>query len=180
MEIICVNTGDKFDEWYVQNLIHMLRNEQVDSFHTIRSTELGGVYDKLQMFRDFTKGQYLYFDLDVVIQGSVTQYLRKELTVLNSWWRPTFHTPLNSSIISWYGDRSDVYHKFVESEDLNLLKYNKGIDEYLWKEINPSTYEKESSSYLWNGWTDTSVVLFNQSHKTMREDGPWSKFTLSE
>lgn len=178
MEIICVCTGNKFDEWYVDNLKHMLRNQPHEKFHVIRKLELGGVYDKLQMFRDFTQGQYLYFDLDVVIQGDVSEFVREDFTVLDAWWRPTFHTPLNSSVISWAGNRSDIYDKFMENEDINFLKYNKGIDEFFWREIHPQTYDKAASSYDWTGWTDTNVVLFNQSHHTMREKGPWSKFTL--
>ena len=66
-----VCTGDKFDEWYVDNLLYMVEkhgNLKYDKCHVIRDGE-GNVYDKLQMFRDFTDDvNYLYFDLDVVIK----------------------------------------------------------------------------------------------------------------
>ena len=46
-------------------------NLKYDKCHVIRDGE-GSVYDKLQMFRDFTDDvNYLYFDLDVVIKGDV-------------------------------------------------------------------------------------------------------------
>ena len=56
VELILVRTGDKFDEWYVDNLLYMVEkhgNLKYDKCHVIRDGE-GSVYDKLQMFRDFT------------------------------------------------------------------------------------------------------------------------------
>ena len=102
VELILVCTGDKFDEWYVENLLHMIEKNgklKYDKCHIIRDGE-GNVYDKLQMFRDFTDDvNYLYFDLDVVIKGDVNHLVRDDFTLLFAWWRDRLHTPLNSSII---------------------------------------------------------------------------------
>ena len=78
VELILVNTGEKFNEWYVDNLLYMVENHgklKYDKCHVIRDGE-GNVYDKLQMFRDFTDDvNYLYFDLDVVIKVTLIKIL---------------------------------------------------------------------------------------------------------
>ena len=102
MRIICVNTGTKFESWYVDNLKHMIdkfSNLKYDKFEVITKVVYGGVYDKLQMFDLFKDGQNLYFDLDVVITGDCNKFLKKEFTLCRAWWRKPFHTPLNSSIM---------------------------------------------------------------------------------
>ena len=53
MRIICVNTGNKFSEWYVKNLKHMIDTYsglKYDSFEVIRNNKFEGVFNKLQMF----------------------------------------------------------------------------------------------------------------------------------
>lgn len=181
MELILVNTGTKFDEWYVDNIRHMLDRVNCRyNLNVIRTEEFGGVYDKLQMFRDFTGNkQYIYFDLDVVIRSPIENLLRDKLTVLRAWWRDELHTPLNSSIMSWSGDYSYIYNKFKDNEDLNLLKYNRGIDEYLYKECTVETYPAVCTSHKYHGWKDFPVILFNQEYEKMKDDGPWSKYLLS-
>jgi hypothetical protein len=181
MEIILVNTGDKFSEWYVENMKHMLDQTgcKYNKIHVIRDVEFGGVYDKLQMFRDFTENtQYLYFDLDIVIRKPIDFLLRHKLTVLRAWWRDSMHTPLNSSIMSWVGDNSYIYKNFKNNEDINLLKYNKGIDEYLFKECDIDTYNAVCTSHKYHGWKDFPVIIFNQEFEKMKEEGPWSRYTL--
>ena len=115
VELILVNTGEKFNEWYVDNLLYMVENHgklKYDKCHVIRDGE-GNVYDKLQMFRDFTDDvNYLYFDLDVVIKGDVNHLVRDDFSLLFAWWRDRLHTPLNSSIMSWRGDHSVYYDDF--------------------------------------------------------------------
>ena len=71
MRIICVNTGYKFSEWYVQNLKHMIDTYsglKYSSFEVIRDNNYEGVFNKLQMFDYFKEGENLYFDLDIVIK----------------------------------------------------------------------------------------------------------------
>ncbi len=72
MRIICVNTGEKYNQWYTDNLKYMIDNcsgLQYDSFEIINWEIYGGVYDKLQMFDRFKDGQNIYFDLDILIKG---------------------------------------------------------------------------------------------------------------
>ena len=80
LRIICVNTGAKFENWYVDNLKHMIDNYsnlQYDSFEVVNNLKFGGVYDKLQMFKLFRDGQNLYFDLDVIITGDCNKFVKK-------------------------------------------------------------------------------------------------------
>ena len=50
--IICVNTGDKFSDWYVDNLKYMIdvwSGLGYDSFEIISEEKHNGVFNKLQM-----------------------------------------------------------------------------------------------------------------------------------
>ena len=38
--------------------------------------------------------------------------------------------------MSWRGDHSVYYDDFYEDEDYSLIKYWRGIDEYLYKDIS--------------------------------------------
>ena len=73
MRIICVNTGNKFSEWYVKNLKHMIDTYsglKYHSFEVIRENKFEGVFNKLQMFNNYKDGENLYFDLDIVIKDT--------------------------------------------------------------------------------------------------------------
>tara|TARA_B100001939_G_scaffold259113_1_gene226059 strand:- start:200 stop:754 length:555 start_codon:yes stop_codon:yes gene_type:complete len=181
--IILVCTGTKYDEWYVNNIIHMIKNYGnliYDEIQIIRKGE-GNVYDKLQMFRDFTEERYyLYFDLDVVIKGDINHLIRKEFTTLFAWWRPELHTPINSSIMSWSGDNSYIYYDFHEDENYSRVKYWRGIDEYIYKETYCQLYEKVCWSCAYDAKElDYPVCLFNHG-KDMKKIEWTQKYLLSE
>lgn len=191
MRIICVCTGSKYNQWHVDNLQHMIDNYsniKYDSFEVIRDNPYKGVFNKLLMFEKFTDGNNLYFDLDILIKGPVGNLYRKDLTLLHAWWRDVWHTPLNSSIISWQGDNSYIFKHFSENEDEYMREYaglsergdiyKKGMDEYLYKEI--PTYEtygriccsiKNLEIPFGVEPEDFNIWLFNQRHFYMTEDG---------
>lgn len=185
VEVILVCTGKYADEedWWVENIRHMLENVNLfyDKINVIRDEVYGGVYDKLRMFELYKdrNTQYIYFDLDLVISGSIHHLLRKELTVLHAWWRDKLHTPLNSSIVSWQGDYSYIHDLFAEDPEYYMLKYNKGIDEYLYKEyFKIEKYEPVCCSFPYGGFnTIWPVCLFNQNADMMRKSGAWKFYT---
>ena len=188
MRIIAVNTGVKFGEWYVDNLKHMIDNYsglKYDSFEVIREEKYEGVFNKLQMFDKFRDGQNLYFDLDLVIKGPVPDLLRSDFTLLHAWWRAPEHTPLNSSIISWYGDQSHIYDKFMEDPEYYMFKYCRGIDQFLYENIEYNTYDKVCYSIRGKEYdkedTDYNICLFNQRKILMEDgwDGWWKKYFIS-
>ena len=81
MRIICVNTGDKFGQWYVDNLKYMIDKYsglEYDSFEVIEEEKHKGVFNKLQMFDKFRDGENLYFDLDICIYDKVPNLIRKD------------------------------------------------------------------------------------------------------
>ena len=178
MRIICCRFGTKFTDWHVNNLKHMIDNYSglsYDSFEVIENDIYGNWYNKLQMYDKFRDGENLYFDLDVVIHDKLPNLIRKNFTLLNDvWWREAAHTPLNSSIVSWTGDVSHIWDKFKSNEKEYLEKYNKGSDEFYFKEIEYETYGKVCPSikdYLYEK-PNYSIVTLGQMHHLMEEG--WS------
>ena len=174
MRIICVNTGNKFGQWYVDNLKHMIDNYsglKYDSFEVIEEEKYKGVFNKLQMFDKFRDGENLYFDLDICIYNKVPNLIRKDLTVLHAWWRDRAHTSFNSSIISWTGDQSHIYNTFKKDVNMWQEKYNKGIDQMLEENFEVANYDKICYSIKGNEYNkkddNYSIMLFNQSQYLM-------------
>ena len=184
LRIICVNTGTKFENWYVDNLKHMIDTYsclQYDKFHVItedRYDDHRGVFNKLLMFEKFTKNQYLYFDLDMVIKGDCNRFISNSLHVCHAWWRDAWHTPLNSSIISWKGDVSYIHKKFAEDPNYNMVKHWRGVDKYLYENFQPKRYYYGFCSYqtITEERPEYPVVLFNQRYEYLKTKGWWNKF----
>ena len=67
MRIICCKFGNKFNQWHVDNLKHMIDNYsglKYDSFEVIEDDLYGNWFNKFQMYDRFRDGENLYFDLD--------------------------------------------------------------------------------------------------------------------
>ena len=125
MRIICCRFGDKFTNWHVRNLKHMIDTYsglKYDEFVVVSSDLYGNWYNKLQMYDIYRDGENLYFDLDVIIYDKLgTQIIRKDFTLLDdTWWREPAHTPLNSSVVSWTGDVSHIWKKFKSNDEYYL------------------------------------------------------------
>ena len=189
MRIICCRFGTKFTDWHVKNLKHMIDNYSglsYDSFEVIENDIYGNWYNKLQMYDKFRDGENLYFDLDVIIYDKLPNLIRKEFTLLDdSWWREPAHTPLNSSIVSWTGDKSWIWDKFKSNDKEYLKTYNKGSDEFYYKQIVYETYDKISPSiknYIYEKPKDYSIVTLGQMHHILEEgwNGWWSNYLLSQ
>ena len=184
MRLICVNTGDKFGQWYVDNLKHMIDTYSgltYDEFVCITDEKHKGVFNKLQMFDRYRDGENLYFDLDICIYNKVPNLIRKDLTVLYAWWREKFHTSLNSSIISWTGDQSHIYDTFKKDPIMWQEKYTKGMDQMLDENFKVNTYEKVCYSVQEKDYEPKdekySIVLFNQRQFYMEEG--WTSWWTS-
>ena len=125
LRVICVCTGNKFSEWYVNNLKYQIDTYsklKYDEFVVIRDDEYGGVYNKLLMFDKYRNGQNIYFDLDVLIKGDCNIFLKKEFTLCWAHWRDEYHTRINSSIVSWYGDVSHIHDFFNANPEYYMLR----------------------------------------------------------
>lgn len=189
MRVICVCTGEKYTDWHVQNLKNMLDKYsglEYNEYVVLTKDKYNGVFNKLLMFDEFRDGENLYFDLDLVIYNKIPNLIRQNVTVLHAWWREAEHTPYNSSIISWTGDQSHIYKTFLKQEDYYLTKYNRGIDEFLYKEIGVDTYEPVCYSIQDKEYDkkdeNYSICLFNQRQHLMEEGwtGWWNDYFIEK
>lgn len=179
MVILYVCTGTKYSQWWVDNLRYMLRNHIGIKFAGVTKGE-GSVFDKLKLFKYFKTDDYIYFDLDVVIRKNILHLFRKKFTLLKAWWRHQYHTPLNSSIMSWHGDHSHIYIKFKQNEDYYRLKYHQGIDEYIYHEVPYNVYNKVCWSWQYDQRElHYSTCLFNQNHTNILNSSWTHKYLLS-
>ena len=189
MRIICCKFGDKFTDWHVDNLKHMIDTYsglEYDSFEVIEDNPYNNVFNKLQMYSKFKDGQNLYFDLDVVIFNKLPNLARRYFTLLDdTWWREPAHTPLNSSIVSWEGDVSYIWNTFKFYEEENLEYYKRGSDEFYFEEINYyDTYEPVCPSikdYIYKKPKDYSICTLGQMHHLMEKgwSGWYSDYFIS-
>ena len=188
MRIICCRFGKKFTDWHVKNLKHMIDNYSglsYDSFEVIENDLYGNWYNKLQMYDKFRDGENLYFDLDMIIYNKLPNLIRNDFTLLNdTWWRESAHTPLNSSIVSWTGDVSHIWNKFKSNEQHYLNIYNKGSDEFYFKEIEYNTYDNICPSikdYVYKKPENFSIVTLGQMHHVLEKGwtGWWSNYLIN-
>ena len=184
MRVICVRTGDKFDTWYEENLKYMIdtySNLNYSSFEIIRDDVYEGVYNKLLMFDRYRDGQNIYFDLDVLIKGDCNNFIRKDFTLCHAWWREEYHTRVNSSIMSWYGDQSHIFREFDKDPEYHMMKYSKGIDQIIYENISYKVYGCIDSYCSYQTVTDEKdyrVYLFNQNHQAMKLPGWHQQYQL--
>ena len=186
MRIICCRFGDKFTNWHVRNLKHMIDTYsglKYDEFVVVSSDLYGNWYNKLQMYDIYRDGENLYFDLYVIIYDKLgTQIIRKDFTLLDdTWWREPAHTPLNSSVVSWTGDVSHIWKKFKSNDEYYLKKYNKGSDEFYYKEIKYKTYNKICPKFnMERPDLNYSMCTLGQLHHIMEEGwtGWWSPYFI--
>ena len=188
MRIICCRFGDKFTQWHVDNLKHMIDTYsgiKYDKFEVIEKDLYGNWYNKLQMYDMFRDGENLYFDLDVCIFDKLRPLVRKHFTLLDdSWWREIAHTPLNSSIVSWTGDVSYIWDKFKSNDEYYLKRYDKGSDEFYYHEIKYYTYGRHFCSsiknHIHNKPTKENMITFGQMQHLMEKgwSGWWSNYFL--
>lgn len=188
LRVIAVRTGTKYNQWYEDNLKHMIDKYSgldYDEFVVIRDDiydDETGVFNKLQMFDRFKDGQNIYFDLDMLIKGDCNHFLKKDFTVLHAHWREAYHTPLNSSIISWKGDASYVTKPFHNSDkEILFTKYYRGMDQYIYENVKHDTY-KETDGYVSfqtvTEETDAPVYLFNQRYKELANKDWYTKYQI--
>jgi hypothetical protein len=188
LRVICVNTGDKYSDWHTDNLKHMVDkysglvyNEFVIIQDDVYDDERG-VFNKLQMFERYTDGQNIYFDLDVLIKGDCNHFLKNPFTLCHAWWRDAYHTPLNSSIVSWKGDVSHIFNLFIEDPEFYMFKYRRGIDQFIYENIEHETYSQSDRYCSYQTVTDEedyAVYLFNQNYERMGDDLWFKKYFLS-
>jgi len=82
--IICCRFGDKFTQWHVDNLKHMIDTYsriEYDEFVVIEEDLYGNWYNKFQMYDKYRDGENLYFDLDIIIYGRLRNMFKQNFTL---------------------------------------------------------------------------------------------------
>ena len=114
---------------------------------------------KLTLFQQSTNEVNIFFDLDNVIQKDITHlkdYAEEDkLMLIKAYWKPWlegveakvdkgFDMNLNSSVLIWKGDLTEIWNMFIEDPELYLFKY-RGIDSYI------NFHHNEKLNYLPRG-----------------------------
>ena len=160
MDVVCLKYGDKFNSFHVNRLYKMVkRNLQCDFKFICYTEDTNGIdrdivvqplpdylletwWWKLTLFENPTKVPTIFLDLDVVIQNDITHFknycIDDMLCLVKAYWKPymskkveEFDVDINSSIMIWNGDCTDIWNKFAYNMDYYMIKY-KGIDRYLY------------------------------------------------
>ena len=100
---------------------------------------------KLTLFEKPANKPTMFLDLDIVIQNNITYYKDyckdNEICTVKAYWKPHardlppippgYNMDLNSSVIVWKGDLTQVWKEFYDQADYFMCKYQ-GIDSYLY------------------------------------------------
>ena len=154
INVYCVNVGDKYSSEYVYKLKSAVERhlgfkhrfycitDKTELYpFAIQSDDLPGYWNKLSIFKH--KGRCLYFDLDVIIHGSINDLITDHVfRQINPVWknpskakyikdRPDLGTSFtNSSVMAW-SDETEIYEKFMKDPEYYIFKYH-GDDRFLY------------------------------------------------
>ena len=159
---------------------------------------------KLTLFKEVADKPTMFLDLDVVIQNDITHYKNyvedNKICTIKAYWKPhAFDLPpippgynmdLNSSVIVWKGDFTEIWNEFYNQADYLMCKYQ-GIDSYLYfhhknklnffprGEIYSRLHGMDENRMYWNGprvplFYDSkyNICIFNK-WKMDRRLGKW-------
>lgn len=176
MNVVCVKWGNKFDSFHVNRLYKMVKRNLRCDFNFICYTEdANGIdrnviiqplpdYDlekwwwKLTLFEYPTRTLTMFLDLDVVIQNDITHFkdycVDDMLCLVKAYWKPymsiveeEFDVDINSSIMIWNGDCTDIWKSFYNDYEHYIWKYA-GIDRYLYyNQSDKLLYLPEGEAY---------------------------------
>lgn len=189
LRVICVRTGTKYNQWYEDNLKYMIDEYsglEYDEFVCIKDDvydDVRGVFNKTLMFDRYKdpNEQNIFFDLDMLIKGDCNHFLREDFTLLHAHWRLPYHTPLNSSVMSWKGDASHVTETLHADPEYILFKYNRGMDQYIYENVKYNTYTVDDGYVSFQTEleeTDAPVYLFNQRYQELVKEDWYTKYQL--
>ncbi len=142
--MVCKNFKDDFNFiCYTENKAQINSNVEVRPLNL--NYDLEKWWWKLTLFENLAKTSTMFLDLDVVIQNDITHFKNycdnNKIRIIKARWKPfaknskpeppIYDMDLNSSILIWKGDLTNVWKSFYEDSDYYTFKYN-GIDAYLY------------------------------------------------
>jgi hypothetical protein len=191
VKVFCVNVGDKYPAEYVYKLKSAVKKHlliphtfqvytdkpDLYDFSIKAKYDLDSWWNKLLVFENV--GTCLYFDLDVIIHGSIDSLvpsIKDKFLMVNPTWknpskakilpdRPDLGTAYaNSSVMGW-SDSRNVLNHFLEDPEWYMFKYG-GDDRYLHHEHDYDTFNDGIVySYRTNKFKKSekhSIALFHQ------------------
>jgi len=136
---------------------------------------------KLTLFENITEKPSMFLDLDIVIQNDITHFKNychnDKICAIKAWWKPHvrdakptppgYNMDLNSSILIWKGDLTNVWKEFYDESDYLMLKYN-GIDSYLY------FHQQDKLHFLSRGEVYSRLYGINETnyHRAGSSDEP--------
>jgi len=147
LTVFCVYWGDKYDKAYVYALKEAVEKNlstphdfvciTTDSFPGIQTRKphvpYSGWWQKIGLFAPrIATGPSLYFDLDVVITGSLdylVPFTQHQFSSPSNWAQ-SGHGGIQSSVMAWEGNWHEPYETFDYPVDSERLW---GDQEYLWE-----------------------------------------------
>jgi hypothetical protein len=145
LDVLCVlKSGGDYDADWVRKLQDSVkRNLNVrHRFRCLSDVEVPceriplkhnwpGWWSKIELFRpDVVEGPTIYFDLDVVITGSLDEMscIPCDFAMLRNFW--TEDDMVNSSVMWFSGDNvpTGIYSKFAKQADAYITHYNRHAD----------------------------------------------------
>ena len=197
--VVCVNWGTKYSEDYTHRLYNMVKRntdrvfnfyvltDQVDRYNkyshyiTIElNTDEVGWWNKLQMYNKgvLPDGEFLYFDLDVVIVDNIDWLLEydgmfmgiEDLGAVNEH-QPELKGRLQSGVMAWdYRLNSHLWNRFTSSGESQRYR---GDGEYLnhivpkyQRDFIQKRYKGKLKSYKYQVYSegitdDLSIICFH-------------------
>lgn len=139
-------------------------------------------WNKMYLFNIDSANKKIFFDLDVIIQGSIEPILELDCSTpkfIYSHWKTEFDdrdTLINSSIILWQ-DAKYIWDYWYQDLDRYMCIY-KGIDRFIWNEgIKHETLPNEASYSYWKEGArynpDKIVAVFNHEPKQDKVKESW-------
>ena len=197
--MVCKNFHDDFNF-----ICHTENANGIDRNITIQPLpdyDLENWWWKLTLFQYSTKTPTMFLDLDVVIQNDITHFKDyakiNKLRMIKAYWKPwlenakpdikrQFDMNLNSSVLVWTGDLTEIWVQFIKDPDFYMLKY-KGIDSYLCfdhthklnffprEEIYSRAYGIDENDYWYTYETPgPEKLFFSESHNICIFNG-WNR-----
>ena len=181
-KMVCKNYKDDFTFiCYTENSSYIDKNIEIRPLNL--DHDLENWWWKLTLFENATKKPSMFLDLDVVIQNDITHFKKycvdDKICAIKAWWKPFmrdakptppgYNMDLNSSILIWKGDFTDVWKEFDDETEYLMFKYP-GIDSYLY------FHHQDKLHFLPQGEVYSRLYGIDENNYQRAGRGEWPKF----
>ena len=196
--VVCVNTGTKYEKKYVQNLYNMVQRNIEGEFAFYVITDQRGIYDKpikpvyvddaegswwdkFNLFRPnvLDPGNYLYLDLDVIVVGNLDSYFnRPGLGAIRDFIRPEVgllgNKEYNSSVMSFNTQECNGVYTWFKDNEHHWRNYQKQI--HFFGDQNVISEYLNYYEYFSNPFPDEEISSFKKGIERGKHTGDRSEW----